>query len=298
MAITEVNFADLGLRERVDIQEWIADNPDILGSDLLVVGKEFSDFDRTNERLDLLAADTDGKLVIIELKRDDTGADVHWQAIKYASYLRKASGDEIARILADYAQISQDDAQQRLQEHVGGNDLNVINNDQRIIIASHRFAPEVTSAVLFLNEKSPSENLITCVQLIPYRDELTGTLYLQTNTIIPVPGDEQYTVQLGGSSNVAREGSYGPSLHRKYSRSRRERQNDEVSIFCRKVLELARKVCLKNSSRMLIKDGQWALTDDISPCGIQDLLGTGIAQSTFCWWIRKKATSVWTSALN
>ena len=85
--IQEVDFARLGLRERQDIQEWVAANPGILGDDLLIIGKEFSGFDRTNERLDLLAVDSNGRLVIVELKRDDTGADAHWQAIKYASYL-------------------------------------------------------------------------------------------------------------------------------------------------------------------------------------------------------------------
>ena len=48
--------------------------PRHLGEDLLIIGKEFSGFDRTNERLDLLAVDEDGKLVIIELKRDHTGS--------------------------------------------------------------------------------------------------------------------------------------------------------------------------------------------------------------------------------
>lgn len=88
-AMDEVDFRDLGFQERRDIQKWIAANPGILGEDLLIVGEEFSDFDKTNERLDLLAVDPDGKLVVIELKRDDTGADVHWQAIKYASYQRR-----------------------------------------------------------------------------------------------------------------------------------------------------------------------------------------------------------------
>ena len=65
--IAEVDFASLGFRERRDIQEWVAANPSILSDDLLIVGKEFSGFDRTGERLDLLAVDSDGKLVIIEL---------------------------------------------------------------------------------------------------------------------------------------------------------------------------------------------------------------------------------------
>ena len=124
-----------------DIQEWVAANPGILGEDLLIIGKEFSGFDLTNERLDLLAVDLDGKLVIIELKRDDTGTDVHWQAIKYASYFKRADADAIIGMMADYDNGSQEDPEARLLKHLGADDLNALNNDQRIILASHRFAP-------------------------------------------------------------------------------------------------------------------------------------------------------------
>ena len=203
--IEEVDFAELGWKERQDIQEWVAANPSILGDDLLIVGKEFSDFDLTNERLDLLAADSDGKLVIIELKRDDTGADAHWQAIKYASYFQRASADDIIRIMADYEKVSQDDAVGKMLQHLGTDDLNGLNNDQRIILASHRFAPEVTSAVLWLNDKAPGENLITCVKLTPFRDTKTDTLYIQASAIIPVPGLDDYVVSVGSAPAI--EGS-------------------------------------------------------------------------------------------
>ena len=66
-SITEVDFAQLGFQERRDIQEWVSANPGILEDELLIVGKEFSGFDKTNERLDLLAVDSDGKVVVIEL---------------------------------------------------------------------------------------------------------------------------------------------------------------------------------------------------------------------------------------
>ena len=94
--VEEVDFSTLGLQEPRDIQRWVADNPRILGNDLLIVTEQFSDFDRTKERLDLLAVDTSGKLVIIELKRDDSGADVHWQAI--------------VRMLAAYQESSEEEA--------------------------------------------------------------------------------------------------------------------------------------------------------------------------------------------
>jgi hypothetical protein len=34
-----VSFADLGLKERFDIQEWIANEPSILGENLLIIAK-------------------------------------------------------------------------------------------------------------------------------------------------------------------------------------------------------------------------------------------------------------------
>ena len=237
-AITEVDFAQLGFQERRDIQEWVAANPGILGEDLLIIGKEFSGFDRTNERLDLLAADEDGRLVVIELKRDDTGADAHWQAIKYASYLHRVDADRIIEMLAGYVDVSKADAANKLLQHLNADDLNALNNDQRIILASHRFAPEVTSAALWLNEKVPGESLITCIQLTPYRDVHTGSLYVQANTIIPVPGIDDYVVGVGDPSGSGRDVVRGSSaLAQTFARNR----NDEITRFLREVAELAVK---------------------------------------------------------
>ena len=224
--IEEVDFRRVGLKERKDIQEWVAANPSILGEDLLIIGKEFSGFDLTNERLDLLAVDSDGRLVIIELKRDDTGANAHWQAIKYASYLRRATAEQIVGVLAEYKNVSPEDAWEELAQHLGADDLNALNNDQRIILASHRFAPEVTSAALWLNDKANGEDLITCVTLTPYQDADTGSLYIQATTIIPVPGEEDYVIGIG--SNVA-------NRRRASTRNR----NDKVTAFARKIGQLA-----------------------------------------------------------
>ena len=205
--ITEVDFSQLGFRERRDIQEWVAGNPGILGDDLLIVGKEFSGFDRTGERLDLLAVDTNGRLVIIELKRDDSGTDAHWQAIKYASYFRRTTAEQIIAILAQHSGSSIEDAENKILEHLNDDDLGILNSDQRIILASHRFAPEVISAVLWLNEKVSSESLITCVTLTPYRDPNTDSLYVQAATIVPVLGLDEYTVGIGPNISLPVKGA-------------------------------------------------------------------------------------------
>ena len=233
--IEEVDFATLGLRERQDIQEWVAANPGILGDDLLIIGKEFSGFDRTNERLDLLAVDADGKLVIIELKRDDTGADAHWQAIKYASYFNRAGPEDIVGLLAKHGNLSDADAQDRLLEHIESSNLEVLNNDQRIILASHRFAPEVTSAALWLNQKSPGEDLITCIQLTPYQDANTESLYIQANTIIPIPGIDDYIIGIGDSPDGNAIVARGTSTRKQTSERNR---TDDITRFLRKVADI------------------------------------------------------------
>ena len=84
--LEEPTFSELGFKEREHLQEWIAREPSVLGEELLVIQKEFSGFSDTHERLDLLALDKQGSLVIIENKLDDSGRDVTWQALKYASY--------------------------------------------------------------------------------------------------------------------------------------------------------------------------------------------------------------------
>ena len=232
--IAEVDFGTLGLLERQHIQEWIAANPSVLGEDLLIIAKEFSGFDRTNERVDLIAVDETGKLVVIELKRDDTGTDVIWQAIKYAGYLHRATSESIARMTAAYWEESEENAGLRLLQHLEADDLGSLNHDQRIIIASHRFAPEVTSAALWLNEKSLEDDLFTCVKLTPYQDTETSALYVQASTIIPVPGiDEDYLVGVRQSSQAeTRQASdFAANLRRAYGRNK----DDEVTHFLRGV---------------------------------------------------------------
>jgi RecB family endonuclease NucS len=58
-------LSGLNLRERDHLQEWLAKQPDALGEELLIIQKEFDGFADTRERLDLLALDRDGQLVVI-----------------------------------------------------------------------------------------------------------------------------------------------------------------------------------------------------------------------------------------
>ncbi|KZN30069.1 hypothetical protein N480_03750 [Pseudoalteromonas luteoviolacea S2607] len=180
-----VNFASLGIKERFDIQEWIDKTPQILGEDLLIIGKEVTL--PSGKRLDLLCLDKSASLVVIELKRDDSGSAVEWQAIKYASSVSNFLPDEIYRVFAEYKAAELKEAKKSIEEFIDA-DIETLNSKQRIILVSKEFNSEVISAVLWLREFGLD---IQCTRLAPYLD-VDDELFIKPETIVPLPEARDY----------------------------------------------------------------------------------------------------------
>jgi hypothetical protein len=192
-AIKKKKFSDLGFTERYDLQEWIANQPSILGEDLLIIQKEFDGFYETKERLDLLALDKSGNIVIIENKLDDSGKDVVWQALKYVSYCATLKKSEIGGIYQKYLGAS-GNAEEKLTDFFNDDfdniKLNPQDGDQRIILVAANFRKEVTSTVLWLREHGVD---IKCVRVTPYQD--AEKILLDSTIILPVPEVADYQIQ-------------------------------------------------------------------------------------------------------
>jgi len=193
--IEESTFGELGFKEREHLQEWIAKNPDVLGEDdLLIIQKEFDGFNDTNERLDLLALNKKGDLVIIENKLDDTGRDVVWQALKYTSYCSTLSTKQILKIYQKYLNkyVNGEDAKSNVMEflEVEQEDELLLNrHDQSIIFVANNYRKEVTSTVLWLLSHDIN---IKCFRATPYR--MDNEVLLQIEQIIPLPETQQYMI--------------------------------------------------------------------------------------------------------
>ena len=71
--LKRTDFASQGLRERTDLQPLIRDQIKELDPDLLVISEEFNDWEDSQRRIDLLAVDKNANLVVIELKRTESG---------------------------------------------------------------------------------------------------------------------------------------------------------------------------------------------------------------------------------
>ncbi|WP_346294335.1 DUF4268 domain-containing protein [Sphaerothrix gracilis] len=196
------HFADLNLREREHLQEWLANLPEALGEELLVIQKEFDGFDATRERLDLLALDKDGNLVVIENKLDDSGRDVVWQNLKYAAYVSGFTKTQIVDIYQQYLDryCGGGNAVQQLCEFLDVEELEetVLNsgNDQRLIYIAANFRREVTATVLWLLGRGIRAQ---CFKVTPYSHG--EELFVDVRQIIPIPEAADYMIGMSTKDN-------------------------------------------------------------------------------------------------
>ena len=223
-------FKDQKLKERQHLQEWIAKSPEVLGEPLLIIQKEFDGFDQTHERLDLLALDKSGKLVVIENKLDDSGRDVTWQAIKYASYCSSLTQEEIFDIYASYLMKSKEEAKNLILSFLEVEDFDDIDinpeNTQRMIFVAANFRKEVTSSVLWLRNFGID---INCIKVSPYM--YNGKLMVEFDQIIPIKEAEEYTIKMAEKKKVDSQNA-----------ENKKRKENDRSIFWRKFIEYNEQV--------------------------------------------------------
>lgn len=195
ISLAKTSFYDVNKKEKAHLQEWIAKNPVILGEELLIIQKEFQGFIDTKERLDLLALDKKGNLVIIENKIDDSGKDVTWQALKYVSYCSNLGHGDIKSIYQDYLNhINETDksAEDRITEFLGCSDFEeakLNDGDQRIILVAANFRKEVTSTIMWLLNHNIQ---IICVRVTLYKKDLQ--IFLSAERILPPPNTDDYWI--------------------------------------------------------------------------------------------------------
>jgi hypothetical protein len=207
-AIERKSFASLSYGERRHLQEWIAGSPECLGEDLLIIQKEFDGFDETRERLDLLALDKDGQLVVIENKLDDSGRDVVWQALKYASYCSALTRGKIVDLYRAYLQRQgiDEDPEGLICEFLEIDDIADASfnsgSGQRLLLIAANFRREVTSTVLWLRNHQID---IRCVRATPYK--LNDEVLLNFEQIIPVPEAADFMIGISEKSAEARVNS-------------------------------------------------------------------------------------------
>ncbi len=193
------DFAALEMYERQDLQRLLRDEIGALGEDLLVVAEEFGNWQDARRRIDLLALDKEGRLVVIEIKRTDDGGHMELQAIRYAAMI---SSMEFSEVLEAYtAHCAKNRPTEEMEpraelesflEAVEVAEDPVISTDVRILLVSADFGREITTAVLWLNGFEGMD--IRCIRLVPY--QVDDKILLDIQQVIPLPEATDYQVRL------------------------------------------------------------------------------------------------------
>jgi len=199
----ETDLKTHNILERQDIEKWVENYPDILGEELLILTTEYDKFDKTNERLDLLAIDKEGNLVIVELKRDDSGKSVELQAIKYAAYCSTLSLNEVAKLHRQYLErknkdIDEEEAKRQIIGFIENDEFEELNDKPRIIIVSKDYRPEVTASILWLRKFGID---ISCIKLTPYEID-KDTIAFESTILIPLPEAKDFIIQSEKKENI------------------------------------------------------------------------------------------------
>lgn len=197
------SFRQLGVTERGDLQRLLRSQVDAIAPDTFVICEEFGQWQDSSRRIDLLALDRAANLVVIELKRTDDGGHMELQALRYAAMVstmtfaqaveahrkfrsdNRLDGDPAEAILAFLGWTEPDD------DHFAA--------DVRIVLASEDFSREITTTVMWLNDRSLD---IRCVRMKPY--QLGEQVLLDVQQVIPLPEATDYQVRVREKSEVAR----------------------------------------------------------------------------------------------
>lgn len=239
--IPTISFADAGIMERSDLQRLLRDQIELIAPDTLVIGEEFGDFDGSSRRIDLLAVDSDGNLVVIELKRTEDGVHMELQAIRYAAMVSTMTFDQAVSCFEAYVQRRGQTRNARADllaflEWEDGHE-NVFGEKVKVILASADFSQEVTTTVLWLNAQGLD---IRCVRLRPYGTR--DNLLLDVQQVIPLPEAADYQVRVREKQQQSRSARESSSQTSTYSLSI---QGQTVSGLSRRgaVLKIAQYLC-------------------------------------------------------
>ena len=145
------------LTSEQQLEDMIVRDPRILSSDWMLIGRQ----ERTNDsgRIDLLAIEPDGSLVLIELKRDRTPREVVAQALDYAAWVAELTADRIVQIYQRFSGGASLDEAFKARFGIPL-DEEALNQSHQIILVAAELDASTERIVTYLNERDIPINVL------------------------------------------------------------------------------------------------------------------------------------------
>jgi len=151
--VEPISFSGIDYEAR--LQQIIADDISIVDPDLMVIGREVAT--SYGGRIDILAMDASGNLVVIELKRNKTPREVVSQALDYGYWVRRVTTDAIADTFIDYQRRFLRVDNPRGIDAALNERFSIIpdelNADHRLVVVASELDPATERIVTYLQEE-------------------------------------------------------------------------------------------------------------------------------------------------
>lgn len=191
-----VRLESAGLDLESRLEDILASDLDILNPGLLLIGRqvltEFGKF------IDLLALDTQGHVVVIELKRDKTPRDVVAQVLDYGSWVRNLKVEDLNDIFATFQekQNSQKPAMSLDEAFCGRFGLKImpeeLNASHELVIVASELDPSTERIVTYLADQYGAQ--INAVFFRIFKDgtqEYLSRVWLRDPTEVEIKVEEK-----------------------------------------------------------------------------------------------------------
>ncbi len=143
--LTRVPISSLEDEEK--LESILANDIGVLGLDIMLIGRQVPT--AFGKRIDLLAINADGNLLVIELKRDRTPRDVIAQALDYGSWIKGLTYDDITAIFSAFD--SNKKFEQAFAEHFDVPPPDSLNETHELIIVASELDSSTERIVAYLS---------------------------------------------------------------------------------------------------------------------------------------------------
>lgn len=126
----DTDLKNEGRTEPYDLEPWLASNPEIIGTDIMIIGRQVM---TKSGPIDLLGIDKLGNTVTIEIKRSELPRESLAQAIDYASDVAEWTVERLSEVCTEYTKKTLQDTFNDAFPDVDLETVN-LNSTQRIIL--------------------------------------------------------------------------------------------------------------------------------------------------------------------
>ncbi|WOF16023.1 DUF91 domain-containing protein [Methanoplanus sp. FWC-SCC4] len=142
--ISKIEYSSIDSEKR--LEDVLSSNISILDDNLLIIGRQTPTI--FGKYIDLLGIDPEGKITIVELKKNKTSREVISQVLDYASWIKDLSYDEIKNICKDYRK---EDFESLFAQKFGISPPEKINQEHDMIIVCSELDNETERILNYLS---------------------------------------------------------------------------------------------------------------------------------------------------